>query len=412
MKRVLAVKELSSVACALSRGGRSTGRSRSAGQALCLAMGSLLVGATANAWAQADAGGAAEDRGASPDTLTGPMGQEMIMDGAAAPDPEFASPVVESAPVVPEAIPGDDTDIGELDLAALLDKVVVTATRSAMREDQAPAITTVISREEIQQWGYQSVEEVLQHVAGVYVTNDHIIPNLAVRGISGGLRSESGLVKVMIDGRTVAFRSTAGNWLGPELVPLTVLGERGAFRLSQADRGLRQPGPQPHGFQRERSGLRGLAFQLQQRGLSGPGGQRWHQQRYPISAPARGQRSLLRERAAFEHEQRSERGRAVRAAGLRSGGRQHSVEGLASAGQEGNLPDARGAQPDQPPPCGPGVQRDRLLAAGADRLLAHGPGILDDKVTHHPPAEGAHPWGRQVTLPLMSHLALCGPLLF
>jgi outer membrane receptor for ferrienterochelin and colicin len=114
-------------------------------------------------------------------------------------------------------------DLSELDLEALLENVVVTATKSEIAEDQAPAITTVISREEIQRWGYQSVDEVLHHVAGVYVVNDHIIPNLAVRGISGGLRSESGLVKVMIDGHSVAFRSTAGHWLGPELVPLSAV---------------------------------------------------------------------------------------------------------------------------------------------------------------------------------------------
>ncbi len=114
-------------------------------------------------------------------------------------------------------------DLAELDLEALLENVVVTATKSEIGEDRAPAITTVIDREEIARWGYQSVDEVLRHVAGVYVVNDHIIPNLAVRGISGGLRSESGLVKVMIDGHSVAFRSTAGNWLGPELVPLAAV---------------------------------------------------------------------------------------------------------------------------------------------------------------------------------------------
>lgn len=117
----------------------------------------------------------------------------------------------------------DGQDLSALDLEALLENEVVAATKSRVKEDQAPAITTVIGRDEIQRWGYRSVQEVLQHVAGVYVIDDHIIPNLAVRGISGGLRSESGLVKVMIDGHSVAFRSTAGNWLGPELVPLSIV---------------------------------------------------------------------------------------------------------------------------------------------------------------------------------------------
>ena len=114
-------------------------------------------------------------------------------------------------------------DLATLDLEALLENVVVSATKFEVKEDEVPAITTVITREDIQHWGYSSVAEVLRHVAGVYVIDDHIIPNVSIRGISGGLRSESGLVKVMIDGHSVAFHSTSGNWLGPELIPLSAI---------------------------------------------------------------------------------------------------------------------------------------------------------------------------------------------
>jgi outer membrane receptor for ferrienterochelin and colicins len=122
-------------------------------------------------------------------------------------------------------VPGSDVSAGldGLDLGGLLEHVVVSATKSAMKEDQVPAITTVISREEIRQWGYESVADMLNHVAGIYVIDDHILPNVGVRGVSGGLRSESGLIKVMINGRSVAFRSTAGNWLGAELIPMTAI---------------------------------------------------------------------------------------------------------------------------------------------------------------------------------------------
>ena len=34
------------------------------------------------------------------------------------------------------------------------------------------------------------------------------------------LGAESGVIKVMIDGRSVAYRTTSGNWMGVELVPL------------------------------------------------------------------------------------------------------------------------------------------------------------------------------------------------
>src|SRR5690606_29334521 len=53
--------------------------------------------------------------------------------------------------------------------------------------------------------------------------DNHTLPNAGVRGVPGGLASESGNIKVMIDGRSVAFRSTSGNWLGQELIPLNAV---------------------------------------------------------------------------------------------------------------------------------------------------------------------------------------------
>jgi iron complex outermembrane receptor protein len=64
------------------------------------------------------------------------------------------------------------------------------------------------------------VAEVLSHTVGFYLIDDDILPNASVRGVSGGLGAESSGIKVMIDGRSVAYRSTSGNWLGVELIPL------------------------------------------------------------------------------------------------------------------------------------------------------------------------------------------------
>src|SRR5262249_41941579 len=113
--------------------------------------------------------------------------------------------------------------IEELDLATMLStpEDVWTASKSAQKNSEAPAIITTVTREQIAVWGYRSVAEVLSHLLGFYVVDDHISPNLAVRGISGGLYADSSIVKVLIDGHSVAFHSTGGNWLGPELVPLS-----------------------------------------------------------------------------------------------------------------------------------------------------------------------------------------------
>jgi iron complex outermembrane receptor protein len=108
----------------------------------------------------------------------------------------------------------------DLDLVKLLNVEVSTATKTAESLDEAPAVITVVTQADIQRWGFQSVAEVLNHTVGLYLIDDHILPNVGVRGMSGGLGAESGVVKVMIDGASVAYRSSSGNWLGVELIPL------------------------------------------------------------------------------------------------------------------------------------------------------------------------------------------------
>lgn len=116
--------------------------------------------------------------------------------------------------------PEPSDEASDLDLVKLLNVEVSTATKTAESLDDAPAVITVVTREDIRRWGYQSVGEVLSHTVGFYLIDDHILPNAGVRGMTGGLGAESGVIKVMIDGRSVAYRSTSGNWLGVELIPL------------------------------------------------------------------------------------------------------------------------------------------------------------------------------------------------
>lgn len=125
-----------------------------------------------------------------------------------------------SAEPVQSAGTGDESELEGVDLLQLLNVEVSTASKTAESVSDAPAIITVITAEEITRWGYRSVAEALQHVVGFYLIDDHVLPNAGVRGVAGGLGSESGSIKVMIDGASVAFRSTSGNWLGVELIPL------------------------------------------------------------------------------------------------------------------------------------------------------------------------------------------------
>jgi len=124
--------------------------------------------------------------------------------------PRFASGEVAS---------GDELELFKLDQD--LKSLVVSATKSEQTVEEAPAIVEVFTGEEIARWGYTSIADLLRHLLGFYVEDDHILPNVAVRGVSGGLSAESSVIKVMIDGHAISFRSTSGNWLGPELIPLS-----------------------------------------------------------------------------------------------------------------------------------------------------------------------------------------------
>ncbi len=117
----------------------------------------------------------------------------------------------------------ESASMDDIDLMGLLEIDVSTATKTSESLEEAPAIISAITSEDIQRWGYQSVGEVLKHVVGFYLIDDHVLPNAAVRGMTGGLGAESSVIKVMIDGRSVAFRTTSGNWLGTELVPLSIV---------------------------------------------------------------------------------------------------------------------------------------------------------------------------------------------
>ncbi len=117
----------------------------------------------------------------------------------------------------------EQEEVGFDDLETLLATPIEvwSAARTKQRLEEAPAVISVITKEELDAFGYQSLAEVLKMVTGFYVIDDHSLPNLATRGVVGSIFSESGAVKIMIDGVPVIFRPMGSHWLGPELIALS-----------------------------------------------------------------------------------------------------------------------------------------------------------------------------------------------
>lgn len=110
-----------------------------------------------------------------------------------------------------------------LSLEDLMDIEIVSASKKNQNIIDAPSVVSVITEKQIQERGYTSIAEALNSVAGLDVITDYFQPNMGTRGINGGLRSWSRLIKVMIDGQSISFRSSSDNFLDASLIPIDVV---------------------------------------------------------------------------------------------------------------------------------------------------------------------------------------------
>lgn len=112
-------------------------------------------------------------------------------------------------------------NIESLDLRDLLNEPVVTAGGGIAEEHGlASANVFTVSRQEIAAHGWRSLGELLAIVPGLYVIDDLVQPSLGVRGVTGGVKAGTRLVKVMINGQSVSFRPELTAFLGPEFIPI------------------------------------------------------------------------------------------------------------------------------------------------------------------------------------------------
>lgn len=91
-------------------------------------------------------------------------------------------------------------DVADLDLQSLLDDIVVSASKHKETLEEAPANVFIITREMINNYGFQSIGEALSIVPGIYTTDNYTLMQVGVRGVSffGDWNSR---VMVLVDGR-------------------------------------------------------------------------------------------------------------------------------------------------------------------------------------------------------------------
>jgi iron complex outermembrane receptor protein len=141
---------------------------------------------------------------------------------AVAADPA-TTPAAPAAPPPPEspAPAATPDDLSDLSLEELLSMSTVTVS-GGNTESRATAAGNVIvvTRQMITNNGWRSVADVLANVPGLYLVDDGSLVSVGIRGVTGGLRAGTRLIKIMINGVPVNFRPDVRAFIGPEYIPM------------------------------------------------------------------------------------------------------------------------------------------------------------------------------------------------
>jgi outer membrane receptor protein involved in Fe transport len=133
-------------------------------------------------------------------------------------------PTYAGDPSSSEATGASGDGLTDLSLAELLSVPVVTAS-GGVEEDSSlsSAQVMIYTRSEIARRQWRSLADVLANVPGLYVIDDLVTSAVTVRGASGGVKSGTRIIKVMINGIEVNFRPDMTAFLGPEYIPMNVV---------------------------------------------------------------------------------------------------------------------------------------------------------------------------------------------
>jgi outer membrane receptor for ferrienterochelin and colicins len=108
-------------------------------------------------------------------------------------------------------------DIGEASLEELENIQVYSASKHMQNASEAPASVTVVTSDEIQEFGYRNLADILRSVPGFYVTYDRDYTFVGVRGF-GRLGDWNSRILVLIDGHRINNNVLGQAMLGNEFL--------------------------------------------------------------------------------------------------------------------------------------------------------------------------------------------------
>ncbi len=112
-------------------------------------------------------------------------------------------------------------DVMDMSLEDLLKVEITTASKKPEKVVDIPASVVIVTRADIEKYGYQTLAEVLENIPGLYQTDDYFTQNFGVRGFWTIIPQRN--IIILVNGVAQTDGLTSGNWLQQINLPVEAI---------------------------------------------------------------------------------------------------------------------------------------------------------------------------------------------
>ncbi len=94
------------------------------------------------------------------------------------------APALTAGMILAQDSPQPPRDLGDASLETLMNLEVYSASKHLQSVREAPSFVSIVTAEDIRNYGYRTLADILQSVPGFYVSDDHQYGNLGIRGFT------------------------------------------------------------------------------------------------------------------------------------------------------------------------------------------------------------------------------------
>ncbi|MFC1553729.1 TonB-dependent receptor plug domain-containing protein [candidate division KSB1 bacterium] len=114
-------------------------------------------------------------------------------------------------------------DLRKMSFEELMNVEIITAGKTSQKISDIPASVILITRKEIEKYGYTGLDEILENIPGLFNINDYCndMANLGIRGFWGGIENSN--IFYMINGVNQVLDLTSDYWILKIAVPVEAI---------------------------------------------------------------------------------------------------------------------------------------------------------------------------------------------